>query len=104
MAPIRTAAHIQLPVYLAVVKEGKKLSDFDFLNQNAKDMLNQLPGRIPDVADFVAEVGVERTTTLTLHPPNEAAASAHGHRGSRINRTYGRQSDRVEARLSIRAP
>jgi hypothetical protein len=34
--------HIQLPVYLAVVKEGKKLSDFDFLNQNAKDMLNQL--------------------------------------------------------------
>jgi hypothetical protein len=25
-----------------VVKEGKKLSDFDFLNQNAKDMLNQL--------------------------------------------------------------
>ena len=42
MAPIRTAAHIQLPVYLAVVKEGKKLSDFDFLNQNAKDMLNQL--------------------------------------------------------------
>ena len=42
MAPIRTAVHIQLPVYLAVVKEGKKLSDFDFLNQNAKDMLNQL--------------------------------------------------------------
>lgn len=42
MAPIRTAVHIQLPVYLAVVKEGKKLSDFDFLNQNAKDMLDQL--------------------------------------------------------------
>ena len=42
MAPIRTAVHIQLPVYLAVVKEGKKLSDFDFLNLNAKDMLNQL--------------------------------------------------------------
>jgi hypothetical protein len=30
------------PVYLAAVKEGKKPSDFDFLNQNAKDMLNQL--------------------------------------------------------------
>jgi NAD(P)H-dependent FMN reductase len=42
MAPIRTAVHIQLPVYLAVVKEGKTLSDFDFLNQNAKDMLDQL--------------------------------------------------------------
>jgi NAD(P)H-dependent FMN reductase len=42
MAPIRTAVHIQLPVYLAVVKEGKKLNDFDFLNQNAKDMLEQL--------------------------------------------------------------
>ena len=42
MAPIRTAVHIQLPVYLAIVKEGKTLSDFDFLNQNAKDMLNQL--------------------------------------------------------------
>lgn len=42
MAPIRTAVHIQLPVYLAVLKEGKKLSDFDFLNQNAKDMLDQL--------------------------------------------------------------
>ena len=42
MAPIRTAVHIQLPVYLAVVKEGKTLGDFDFLNQNAKDMLDQL--------------------------------------------------------------
>jgi len=27
---------------MAVVKEGKKLGDFDFLNQNAKDMLDQL--------------------------------------------------------------
>jgi hypothetical protein len=42
MAPIRTAVHIQFPVYLAVVKEGKKLSDFDFLNQEAKAMLDQL--------------------------------------------------------------
>jgi len=42
MAPIRTAVHIQLPVYLAVIKEGKKLSDFDFLNQAANDMLDQL--------------------------------------------------------------
>ena len=42
MAPIRNAVHIQLPVYLAVLKEGKKLSDFDFLNQNARDMLDQL--------------------------------------------------------------
>jgi NAD(P)H-dependent FMN reductase len=42
MAPIRTAVHIQIPVYLAVLKEGKKLGDFDFLNQNGKDMLDQL--------------------------------------------------------------
>ena len=34
MAPIRTAVHIQVPVYLAVLKEGKKLGDFDFLNQS----------------------------------------------------------------------
>ena len=30
------------PAYLAVIKEGKKLGDFDYLNQNAKDMLHQL--------------------------------------------------------------
>ena len=42
MAPIRTAVHIQVPVYLAVLKEGKQLSEFDFLNQSAKDMLDQL--------------------------------------------------------------
>jgi NAD(P)H-dependent FMN reductase len=42
MAPIRTAVHIQFAVYLAVVKEGKKLNDFDVLQQNAKDMLDQL--------------------------------------------------------------
>ncbi len=41
MAPIRTAVHIQIPVYLAVLKEGKKLEDFDVLQQNAKDMLDQ---------------------------------------------------------------
>lgn len=42
MAPIRTAVHIQMPVYLSVIKEGKKLSEFDFLNTAAKDMLDQL--------------------------------------------------------------
>jgi NAD(P)H-dependent FMN reductase len=42
MAPIRTAVHILFPAYLAVVKEGKKLRDFDYLNQNARDMLHQL--------------------------------------------------------------
>jgi NAD(P)H-dependent FMN reductase len=42
MAPIRSAVHIQFPVYLAVVKEGKALGDFDYLNQNADDMLDQL--------------------------------------------------------------
>ena len=42
MAPIRTAVHIQISVYLAVIKEGKKLAEFDYLNQTAKDMLDQL--------------------------------------------------------------
>ena len=42
MAPIRTAVDILFPAYLAVVKDGKKLSDFDYLNQNARDMLHQL--------------------------------------------------------------
>ena len=42
LAPIRNAVHIQMAVYLAVVKEGKTLAEFDFLQQNAKDMLDQL--------------------------------------------------------------
>jgi NAD(P)H-dependent FMN reductase len=42
MAPIRTAVHVVLPAFLAVLKEGKKLSDFDYLNQGAKQMLDQL--------------------------------------------------------------
>jgi NAD(P)H-dependent FMN reductase len=41
MAPIRSAVHIQIPVYLAVLKEGKSLSDFPELVQGAKDMLDQ---------------------------------------------------------------
>jgi NAD(P)H-dependent FMN reductase len=41
MAPIRTAVHIMWQVYTEV-KEGKPLKDFDFLNQGAKDMLDQL--------------------------------------------------------------
>jgi hypothetical protein len=42
MAPIRTAVHVVLPVFLAVIKEGKKLADFDYLNQGARQMLDQL--------------------------------------------------------------
>ena len=42
MAPIRAAVHILFPTYLAVLKEGKELRDFEFLNQNARDMLDQL--------------------------------------------------------------
>ncbi len=42
MAPIRAAVHILFPTYLAVLKEGKRLGDFDFLNQNARDLLDQL--------------------------------------------------------------
>lgn len=42
MAPMRTVVNILYPAYLAVVQEGKKLSDFDYLNQSAEDMLDQL--------------------------------------------------------------
>jgi NAD(P)H-dependent FMN reductase len=42
MAPIRTAVHILLPQYLAVAREGKKLGEFEFINQSARDMLDQL--------------------------------------------------------------
>lgn len=42
MAPIRTAVHIQWPIYLAVTKEGKALESFEFLQQGANDMIDQL--------------------------------------------------------------
>ncbi len=42
MAPVPKAIHILFPDYLAVVKEGKKLSASDQLNQSARDMLDQL--------------------------------------------------------------
>ncbi len=42
MAPIRTAVHIQGPVYLAVAQQGQTLDSFDFLNKSASDMLDQL--------------------------------------------------------------
>jgi len=42
MAPIRSAVHILFPDYLTVVKDGKKLSELDHLNQTARQMLDQL--------------------------------------------------------------
>ena len=42
MAPIRTGVHIQWPIYMAVAQEGKALESFEFLQQAAKDMLDQL--------------------------------------------------------------
>ena len=42
MAPIRNAVHIMFPVYMDVVNNGKKLGDFDFLNDSADAMLDQL--------------------------------------------------------------
>jgi NAD(P)H-dependent FMN reductase len=42
MSPIRAGVHIMFPVYMDVVQNGKKLEEFDFLNQSADDMLNQL--------------------------------------------------------------
>ena len=42
MAPVRTAVHISMEPYLGVTKKGKDLSDFDFVNQSAEAMLDEL--------------------------------------------------------------
>ncbi len=42
MAPIRAGVHIPLPAYLEVAKGEKTLAEFDYLNQGASDMLDQL--------------------------------------------------------------
>lgn len=42
MSPIRNGVHIMFPVYMDVVQNGKKLSEFDFLNESADGMLDQL--------------------------------------------------------------
>lgn len=42
MAPIRVGVHILGPVYMEVLKGEKKLTDYDYLGQGAKDMLDQL--------------------------------------------------------------
>src|SRR5580704_13109249 len=42
MAPIRSAVHILFPDYLAVIKDGKPLSELEHLNQAAEQVLDQL--------------------------------------------------------------
>ena len=42
MAPIRVGVHIQWAVMSEVMEGKKKLADFDFLNQNGRDLLDQL--------------------------------------------------------------
>jgi len=42
MAPIRSGVHIQWAVYEPVAKGEKKLEEFEFLNDTAKGMLDQL--------------------------------------------------------------
>lgn len=42
MAPIRHAVHILMPDFLAVLQQGKDLSEFDHLNQSAVQLLDQL--------------------------------------------------------------
>ena len=56
MAPIRSAVHILFPDYLAVIKDGKKLSDLDYLNQTARQML--------DLAWWAGALKRARETTL----------------------------------------
>jgi NAD(P)H-dependent FMN reductase len=42
MAPIRNAVHILLPDFVAVLQHGKKIEEFEHLNQSAAAMLDQL--------------------------------------------------------------
>lgn len=42
MAPIRTGVHILMPDFVAVLQQGKKLEEFEHLNQSATAMLDQL--------------------------------------------------------------
>jgi len=42
MAPIRNAVHILLPDFVAVLRQGRKLEEFEHLNQSANAMLDQL--------------------------------------------------------------
>jgi NAD(P)H-dependent FMN reductase len=42
MAPTRTAVHIVLPDFLAVLQQGKKLEELAHLNQSAEQTLDQL--------------------------------------------------------------
>lgn len=42
MAPIRNAVHILLPDFVAVLQQGKKIEEFEHLNQSATAMLDQL--------------------------------------------------------------
>jgi NAD(P)H-dependent FMN reductase len=42
MAPTRAGVHILMADFMAVLQQGKKLEEFDHLNQSATAMLNQL--------------------------------------------------------------
>ena len=42
MSPIRAGVHILMPDFAAVLKKGKKLAEFEHLNQSARQMLEQL--------------------------------------------------------------
>ena len=42
MAPIRTGVHIQGADFMAVWKQGKDIAELSYLQQNARDMLDQL--------------------------------------------------------------
>ena len=42
MAPTRTAVHILMPDFVAVLQQGKKLEELEHLNQMRQQMLDQL--------------------------------------------------------------
>ena len=42
MAPTRTAVHIGVEPFLGVLREGKELSDFDYLNESGEATLDEL--------------------------------------------------------------
>jgi len=42
MAPMQTGVHIQGADFMAVWQQGKDIAELTYLQQNAKDMLDQL--------------------------------------------------------------
>jgi catechol 2,3-dioxygenase-like lactoylglutathione lyase family enzyme len=72
MAPVRSAIHILFPDYLAVIKDGKPLSELEHLNQAARQMLDSWHGGPPPSKQRAKRVCARRLSrkkpmTITLN-------------------------------------